>query len=121
MRTPPIVVNEAEAAGNPTAAIKYVEPVPIRLTELSGVMEFAAHPHAGLLWLEYLASEDVQAVWDQQAPPQTSIFSDYDSPTSMRAVTEGKETSIIDWNHIRNYPDYIDGVIEALGFPQAEQ
>lgn len=116
-----LVVKDAQASGNNKVAVKYIEPIPIRLTELSGVMEFAEHPHAGLLWLEYLASEEVQALWDKLAPPQTSIYSPYDSPTSMRAVTEGKATSVIDWSHIRDYPGYVDGIIEAHGFPKAQQ
>ncbi len=116
-----LVVKDAEAAGNPVVAVKYIEPIPIRLTELSGVMNFAEHPHAGLLWLEYLASEEVQALWDKLAPPQTSIFSPYDSPTSMKSATAGKETSVIDWTHIRDYPGYIDGIIDAEGFPKAQQ
>ena len=112
-----LVVAEAEASGNPVVAVKYIEPIPIRLTELQGIMDFSEHPHAALLWLEYVASEDVQKMWDEIAPPQTSIFSDYESPTSMLATVADRETSIIDWKHIRDYPKYVQGIIEAEGFP----
>jgi ABC-type Fe3+ transport system substrate-binding protein len=116
-----LVVKKAQAGGKNNVAVKYIQPIPIRLTELNGVMDFAAHPHAGLLWLEYLASDEVQAMWDKFAPPQTSIYSPYDSPTSMKTLADGKATSIVDWSHIRKYPGYVDGIIEAHGFPKAQK
>jgi hypothetical protein len=68
-----------------------------------------------------LASDEVQAMWDEFAPPQTSIYSPYDSPTSMKTLAAGKATSIVDWSHIRKYPGYVDGIIEAHGFPKAQK
>jgi hypothetical protein len=34
-------------------------------------------------------------------------------------VTRGKKLSIIDWNHYTKLDDYLNKIVEALGFPAA--
>ena len=54
---------------------KIVEPVPVRLTLAEGVYQGARHPYASLLFLEYVASPEGQAILDEYAPLGSSIYS----------------------------------------------
>ena len=45
-----------------TTSLKNQEPVPVRLTVADGVVANASHPYAGLLWLEFLARPEAQAL-----------------------------------------------------------
>jgi ABC-type glycerol-3-phosphate transport system substrate-binding protein len=113
-------VAAAEEAGNPILATKDIEPIPVRITELNAVASFAEHPYAALLWLEHASSVEAQAEWDAIAPPQTSLWSPYESPTSMVSYIAGRQTSVVDFEHARLVPSYVAGILEAEGFPTAQ-
>ena len=51
-----------------------IEPVPVRLSEPQMVLETAKHPHAALLWLEFVTSADAQVIIDKNEPLKSSIY-----------------------------------------------
>jgi iron(III) transport system substrate-binding protein len=103
---------------DPTGVIGYKtpEPIPLRLHEANGVLANAANPYAGLLWLEFLASPEGQKVLDDHWPVGASVFA---AGSAQESLTRGKKLSIIDWNHYTKLDDYLQKIVEAMGFPTA--
>jgi ABC-type Fe3+ transport system substrate-binding protein len=99
-------------------AYKLVEPLPIRLNEVHGIVGTAEHPHAALLWLEFLASSDGQKVLDEEGPNKGSVFV---PGTVQEHAVRGKKLSVLDWSHFNKTPDYQKKLAEAYGFPRAEK
>ena len=96
-----------------------VEPVPVRVVDAFGVMgeDYSSNPAAGILFLEFMMSEEAQAILDINL--ESSLF----SPNSeIAALLEGKELSILGWedDHIHNASTYLQAIVEAYGFPVAE-
>jgi iron(III) transport system substrate-binding protein len=106
---------------DPVGNLKYkvVEPVPARIIDdISGVLAKSQHPHAALLWLEFLASPEGQEIIDKYEPLRASIF----TPGSGAAqVTRGKELSVVDWGHFTKFQDYVEKIFAAYGFPKADK
>ena len=97
--------------------MKIVEPVPTRLHEANGVMSNAESPYAGLLWIEFLASPEGQKIMDDYWPLGASVFS---PGSAQEQLTKGKKLSVVDWNHYAKVDDYLNKIVEALGFPKAK-
>lgn len=96
---------------------KIVEPIPLRLHEGNGVLKHAAHPYAGLLWLEFMASSEGQGIMDKHWPYGASIF----APGLEQAkVTKGKKLSIVDWNGYKKLDENVEKNYRSLRFPQSE-
>ncbi len=95
---------------------KIVEPVPTRLFHMAdGVLHSAAHPYAGLLWLEFQASPEGQKILDEYGPVQASVFT---PGSAMEKETRGKKLSGVDWNHLTRMEEYQAKISEAYGFPK---
>lgn len=96
---------------------KILEPVPTRYLRADGVLASSKRPYAGLLWLEFQASDEGQAIMEKFGPHEASIYT-----PGMRLATEtrGKQLSLVDWEHFTKLQDYAKKVEEAYGFPKAE-
>ena len=101
-----------------TLAYKLVEPVPARLNETQAVLNAATHPHAGLLWLEFLCSPEGQAVLDKYEPYGASVLA---TGSFQEKLTRGAKVSMVDWEHYTKMEDYQKKIVEAYGFPTAEK
>jgi len=110
-------IADKDPTGNLT--YKIVEPVPTdTVDDPSGTLIGADHPHAALLWLEFLVSPEAQEIIDKYEPLRASVFT---SGSVTERLTRGKQLSVIDWNQFSNYQDYVAKVFAAFGFPKAEQ
>ncbi len=99
-------------------AYKIIEPVPVRIGASIGILNNAKHPYAALLFWEYLTSSKGQKLLDQLEPVSASIY----SPGSfISEATRGKKVSLVDWDHYIKMDGYQEKVVEAYGFPKAEQ
>jgi iron(III) transport system substrate-binding protein len=96
--------------------LKIIEPVPVRLAEPQMVLETAKHPHAGLLWLEFLGSGEAQAIIDKYEPLKSSI---YTAGSAVEKVIRGKKIWLKDWRHYEKGPDWMGEAVKAFGFPKA--
>ncbi|MBI2988733.1 MAG: extracellular solute-binding protein [Deltaproteobacteria bacterium] len=105
---------------DPTGSLSYkiVEPVPTRnIDNASGILNMADHPHAALLWLEFLASPEGQEILDKY-DLRASVF----TPGSTAAqMTWGKELSVVDWDHFTRLGEYMEKIFAAYGFPKADK
>jgi ABC-type Fe3+ transport system substrate-binding protein len=97
---------------------KILEPVPTRLNEAQAVLNAAANPYAALLWLDFVSSPEGQTLIDQHEPYGASIL----SPGSFQEkVTKGLKLSIVDWEHVTKMEGYQKKIVEAYGFPRAQE
>ncbi|MBI2985942.1 MAG: ABC transporter substrate-binding protein [Deltaproteobacteria bacterium] len=105
---------------DPTGTLSYkvIEPIPTRiLNHPSGIINTVAHPHAALLWLEFLASPEGQEIIDKYAPFAASLF----TPGSVaEQMTRGKKLSVVDWDHFTKFQGYTENIVAAYGFPKAD-
>jgi iron(III) transport system substrate-binding protein len=98
--------------------LKLVDPIPIRLHEANGVLKTAAHPYAGLLWLEFTGSAEGQEIMDKYWPFGASVF----APGSEQAkLTKGKKLSIVDWNGYKKLDENMEKITAAYGFPKVSK
>lgn len=98
-----------------------VEPVPVRLSEVHCVFvnEVSNNPHAGLLFLEWTASEEGQAALEIEGDAHQSHYaSGY--PGGLGELLEGKELSVSDWEHFPEQANYIQELLTVAGFPQPD-
>ena len=106
---------------DPTGALSYkiVEPIPTRVVDQScGILNTSSNPHVALLWLEFLASREGQAIIDKHEPLRASLF----TPSSAtEQLTRGKQLSVVDWNHFTKYQEYNSKIFAALGFPNTKR
>jgi iron(III) transport system substrate-binding protein len=96
--------------------LKIIEPVPVRLSEPQMVVDTAKHPNAALLWLEFLASAEAQAIIDKYEPLKSSIYS---SSSAVEKIIRGKKIWLKDWKHYEKGPDWMGMAVKAFGFPKA--
>jgi ABC-type Fe3+ transport system substrate-binding protein len=99
-------------------AYKVLEPVPVRLTVADGVVANASHPFAGLLWLEFLASPEAQAIIDKYDPLKSNL---YVRGSEVANVLSGKRVSVSTPEDADMVPQLMEKVIAAMGFPKVER
>lgn len=97
---------------------KILEPVPVRLTVADGVIANASHPYAGLLWLEFLASPEAQALIDKYDPLKSNL---YVRGSEVANVLSGKKVSVSTPEDADTVPQLMEKVIAAMGFPKVER
>jgi ABC-type Fe3+ transport system substrate-binding protein len=97
--------------------VALVEPIPTRLHEAQGVLGTAAHPRAALLWLEHMASPEVQKILDEVEPLKSSI---YGHGSALRRAVEKKKVSVAAWKWFYQREEIERQIVNAYGFPSAE-
>jgi iron(III) transport system substrate-binding protein len=104
---------------DPTGTLSYkiVEPIPTRVVDQScGILKTSDHPHAALLWIEFLSSREGQEIIDKHEPLRASLFT---SGSATEQITRGKQLSIVGWDHIAKYQEYNAKIFAAWGFPNS--
>ena len=94
---------------------KIVEPVPIRIQEMTGIWEGSPYPHAALLWMEFQLSPAGQAIIETVEPKS----SPYIPGSEAAKVTQGKQLWVNNWETFQSSAKWQQMVVEAFGFPQA--
>jgi ABC-type Fe3+ transport system substrate-binding protein len=93
-----------------------IEPIPMRFSETLGVFKSSKRQHAALLFLEYMASAEVQQIMDE-VEFKASLF--YPGGR-LQKLSEGKQVSIADYTHFEKMEGYMGKIVEAFGFPKAD-
>lgn len=112
---------ESAMGKDPTGTLGYkiIEPVPtMSVWHVDAILKTADHPNVALLWLEFLASPEGQAIIDKHEPLRASVFT---AGSATEQATRGKKLSMIDWDHFTRFQQYIEKVFAAYGFPKAEK
>ena len=97
--------------------VKILEPIPVRLTEAEGISARAQNPYAALLWLEFQATPEAQAILDKVDLAASHLITGTFHEKAMR----GKKFSLLGWEHYPHMQNYEKEVVKAFGFPRAEK
>lgn len=105
---------------DPTAHLQYkvVDPVPVRLSETEAILNTAAHLHAALLWLEFVAGPEGQRIIDEHEPLKSSLFA---QGSAVEKLIRGRKLSVLGWDDYADSPELVEKVVAAFGFPKAEK
>jgi ABC-type Fe3+ transport system substrate-binding protein len=104
---------------DPLGVIQFValEPVPVRITVEEAILAQSKSPAAALLWLEYMASAEGQALIDQHEPLVASV---HRKGSAVEQALRGKKLSVVSWEDHEKSQQWIGKLAEAYGFPRAE-
>jgi len=94
-----------------------LEPVPVRLALEEAVQTGSQHPHAALLFLEWMASPESQKLADELEPASSSL---HVRGGIVEQELRGKKLSTVSWDHHQLMDQWQGKVFEAYGFPKAE-
>jgi hypothetical protein len=97
--------------------VALLEPVPTRLHEAQGILGTAGNPRAALLWLEHMASAEVQKILDEMEPLKSSIYA---TGSALRRAVEAKKVSVAAWKWFYQREEIERQIVNAYGFPNAE-
>ncbi|HET9672647.1 MAG TPA: extracellular solute-binding protein [Actinomycetota bacterium] len=100
-----------------TISVGLLDPIPVRLGQVQGIRAGADNVAGAVLFIEHLASADVQTALDELEPQQSSIYAE---GSDLAAAVEGKNVSLWDWQYFPLMPAYLEGILEEWGFPSAE-
>jgi ABC-type Fe3+ transport system substrate-binding protein len=95
---------------------KILEPVPVKLQDVVGVLQTAPNPSRALLFIEHAASREGQKIIDQFNPLKSNVFADGE----IARLLKGRNVSLNDYRTYHKSPEWIKMVLEAYGFPKAE-
>jgi ABC-type Fe3+ transport system substrate-binding protein len=98
--------------------VKFIEPVPVRLSATEAILKNSPHPHAGLLWLEFQASPEGQRIIDEFEPQKSSVYS---PGSAVEKLIRGKKLAVLDWKDFADSGEMVKKIVEAFGFPKAER
>ena len=91
-----------------------LEPVPVRLLSVYGIVKGSRSPHAAMLFFEYLSGPEAQKMLDDIEPLKSSIYSQH---SKLEQLVRGRKTSVIDWEYLDKMQSYMAQISEAYGFP----
>lgn len=96
---------------------KVIEPIPTRLSETQAVLATAENPHAALLWLEFEAGPEGQRILDEI----DLAASVYTQGSTHGRLTQGRNISLLAWQHYPKMETYEQEIVKAFGFPRGEK
>jgi iron(III) transport system substrate-binding protein len=104
---------------DPRGVLQYVilEPVPFRLALAQSILSTAQHPHAALLWFDWLATVEAQKIADEHEPMASVV---YVRGSAVEQELRGKKLSAVPWQSYQNLQPWAGKIFEAYGFPKAE-
>ena len=102
---------------DPSGTLQYaiLEPVPVRVTSEHAILAKCKNPHAALLWLEFIASEEAQRLIDEHEPLAGSV---YVRGSIAEQALRGKQLSVVSWEQERGMEEWLPKMFEAFGFPK---
>ncbi len=106
-------------AKDPSGNLQYIalQPVPVRLSLEEAIQAGAQNPHAALLWLEWMASDEAQKLADEHEPSSSSLHM---RGGVVEQELRGKKLSVVKWEDHLYMDQWQAKVVEAYGFPKAE-
>lgn len=104
---------------DPSGVLQYSipDPVPVRFGNSLAILATAEHPHAAILWLEWLASPEAQKIADETEPFASSM---YVRGGAVEQELRGKKLSIEDTEALRHAQEWREKIVEAFGFPKVK-
>jgi iron(III) transport system substrate-binding protein len=107
-------VMNLKAKGTENLEVLLLEPVPVRLLSVYGIVKGSKNLNAATLFLEYLSGPEAQKMLDDIEPLKSSIYSQH---SKLEQLVRGRKTSVIDWEYLDKMQSYMAQISEAYGFP----
>jgi iron(III) transport system substrate-binding protein len=103
---------------DPSGTVQFavIEPVPVRIGSEHAILAKSKNPHAALLWLEFIASEEAQRLIDEHEPLAASV---YVRGSIAEQELKGKQLSVVSWEQEQGMEEWLAKMFEAFGFPKA--
>ncbi len=95
-----------------------LEPIPTYFHSEQAILATSKNRHAALLWLEWMASSEVQKLADDLEPFGSSR---YFRGGAVEQALRGRKLSTVGWEDQANLQAWQAKVFEAYGFPKAGQ
>ena len=104
---------------DPLGVLQYavLEPVPFRLALAQSILASAQHPHAALLWFDWLATVEAQKIADEHEPMASAV---YVRGSAVEQELRGKKLSAVPWESYQNLQPWAAQIFAAYGFPKAD-
>jgi ABC-type Fe3+ transport system substrate-binding protein len=93
-----------------------LEPVPVRLNNLLAINGATKMPASAALFIEFLASDKVQQMFDVEGPVKGSVFK---SGSLSNKLVEGKQIAFVGWDDIDQIQPMQKRIFESWKFPVA--
>lgn len=95
-----------------------LEPVPVRLNNILAVNGATKMPASAALFIEFLASDKVQQMFDIEGPVKGSVFKPGSLPNKL---VEGKKIAFVGWDEIDEIQPMQKRIFESWKFPVAKK
>lgn len=112
------VVRIREQRKAPHLEAVLLEPVPVRLNNILAINEKTARPATAALFVEFVASDKVQAIFDREGPVKASVFKEGSLPNKL---VEGKKVAFVGWDDIDQIEPLQKQIFESWKFPVAKK
>jgi iron(III) transport system substrate-binding protein len=107
----------AQALAPDALGIVVLDPAPVRIAQIMGILKTAKHPYSSLLLFEWFASPDGQRLLDDTGPVQSSVYA---TGSKVNLATQGKQLAVLGWGDLGKLAGWQSKIAEAWGFPKAE-
>lgn len=111
-----IRIRERRKAPHLQAAL--LEPVPVRLNNILGINGKTTMPATATLFIEFVASDKVQAIFDREGPVKASVFTAGSLPNKL---VEGKKIAFVGWDDVDQIEPLQKQIFESWKFPVAKK
>jgi len=95
-----------------------LDPVPVRLNNILSINGKTKMPAASALFIEFLASDKVQQMFDIEGPIKGSVFKPGSLPNKL---VEGKKIAFIGWDDVDEIEPMQKRIFESWKFPVAKK
>jgi ABC-type Fe3+ transport system substrate-binding protein len=110
------IIRMREQRKAPHVQALLLEPVPVRLNNVLAVNGATKMPASATLFIEFLASDKVQQMFDIEGPIKASVF----NPGSLsNKLVEGKQIAFVGWDDIDQIEPMQKRIFESWKFPVA--
>jgi ABC-type Fe3+ transport system substrate-binding protein len=93
-----------------------LEPVPVRLNNILAINDKTAMPATAALFIEFMASDKVQEIFDRAGPIKASVFKSGSLPNKL---VEGKKIAFVGWDDVDEIEPLQKRIFESWKFPVA--
>jgi ABC-type Fe3+ transport system substrate-binding protein len=93
-----------------------LEPVPVRLNNILGINGKTTMPATAALFIEFLATDKVQEIFDREGPIKASVFKTGSLPNKL---VEGKKIAFVGWDDVDEIEPLQKRIFESWKFPVA--
>lgn len=95
-----------------------LEPVPVRLNNILGINGKSARPATAALFMDFVASDKVQEIFDREGPVKASVFKPGSLPNKL---VEGKKIAFVGWDDVDEIEPLQKRIFESWKFPVAKK